>query len=471
MAAADVQSAPVDEQAPAVPDYLSSPNAVLGDTADWRYGRAPNYSNTRAVYERTKRMSHQAGSLPQLVENLVKNWEIEASFKKNLSDWRTVDHDKYTFAVNGGVPQSAQHMLNVGTYNAVLSPNQYYSPEHSDFAKSHKTFKRMMPTFPWEVMEVYSGPPKVAFKWRHWGTMKNDYVSFNDVGEKVTVKAHGGPIDIEGITIAQVDDQTRLQAIETWFDPMEMFRQIAPNGIINKTVVPVNSSQDDTPAETAQEAKEAETQSLETMGTAVPVDKPMAVEPTTITDDVANDTTTDATANSTTIKPTDAEVSKAGAGVLDGNDADAAAAAIAARSAASGNDMTMADAITDAIGHGYVLVPPTTNNGSTSTTAVGDVSTEIGGNTTAPAETIITATAAANKELVSHPEENAHIADAGSSETPSEETLSVGAPGEHVMPGPGSAVVAKPDSEETRAAHEQMAKLTPMMCPFLMNKE
>ena len=124
-------------------------------------------------------MNHEAGSLPSLVENLVKNWEIEASFKSNLADWRTVDHASYTFSINGGPPQSADHMLKVGTYNAIIAPNEFYGPEASDFATSHKTFKRMMPTFAWEVLEVYSGPPKVAFRWRHWGTMKNDYVGFN----------------------------------------------------------------------------------------------------------------------------------------------------------------------------------------------------------------------------------------------------------------------------------------------------
>ena len=45
-------------------------------------------------------------------------------------------------------------------------------------------------------------------------------------GEKITAEAHGGPIDIEGVTVALVDDQLRLQDVETWFDPMEMFRQI-----------------------------------------------------------------------------------------------------------------------------------------------------------------------------------------------------------------------------------------------------
>jgi hypothetical protein len=139
-----------------------------------------NNKSDKLTHLTGKKMNHAAGSLPQLVENLVKNWEVEASFKPRLEDWRTIDHANYTFAINGGPPQTAEHMLKVGTYNAIITPNEFYSPENSDFASSHKTFKRMMPTFAWEVLEVYSGPPTVAFKWRHWGTMKNDYVGFNE---------------------------------------------------------------------------------------------------------------------------------------------------------------------------------------------------------------------------------------------------------------------------------------------------
>ena len=131
-------------------------------------------------------------------------------------------------------------MLKVGTYNAIIAPNEYYSPDYSDFASSHKTFKRMMPTFAWEVLEVYSGPPTVSFRWRHWGVMKNDYVGINNKGEKVTAKAHGGPIDIQGVTVATVNDKVQLQSVRTWFDPMDMFRQIAPDGVVKKETVDKN---------------------------------------------------------------------------------------------------------------------------------------------------------------------------------------------------------------------------------------
>jgi len=252
MASADVQQAPAQDAAPALPDYLTNPDAVLGDKdARWRYGRAPDYSKTRKVFSETKQMTHEAGSLPELVQNLVKNWEVEASFKPDLDDWRTIDHEKYSFAINGSKAEGAEAMLKVGTYNAIIAPNEYYSPEYSDFASSHKTFKRMMPTFAWEVLEVYSGPPTVSFRWRHWGQMKNDYVGFNNKGEKVTAKAHGGDIDIQGVTVATVNDKVQLQSVRTWFDPMDMFRQIAPDGVVKKEEAPKNMS----PAEALDEAQ------------------------------------------------------------------------------------------------------------------------------------------------------------------------------------------------------------------------
>lgn len=48
MADVNTQDAPVET--PALPDYLLDPNAVLKDTANWRYGKAPDYSNTRKVF-------------------------------------------------------------------------------------------------------------------------------------------------------------------------------------------------------------------------------------------------------------------------------------------------------------------------------------------------------------------------------------------------------------------------------------
>ena len=39
------------------------------------------------------------------------------------------------------------------------------------------------------------------------------------------------------MTVAEVDDKVRLRAIQTWMDPLEMFRQIAPKGVVNKATM------------------------------------------------------------------------------------------------------------------------------------------------------------------------------------------------------------------------------------------
>ena len=43
-----------------------------------------------------------------------------------------------------GAEELADDGVQVGTYNGIIAPNEYYSPENSDFASSHKTFKRMV---------------------------------------------------------------------------------------------------------------------------------------------------------------------------------------------------------------------------------------------------------------------------------------------------------------------------------------
>ena len=65
----------------------------------------------------------------------------------------------------------------------------------------------------------------------------SSWLTSHSKGEKVTAKAHGGPIEIYGTTVAEVDDKVRLQAVDTWMDPLSMFRQIAPHGVLNKEVM------------------------------------------------------------------------------------------------------------------------------------------------------------------------------------------------------------------------------------------
>lgn len=64
--------------------------------------------------------------------------------------------------------------------------------------------------------------------------------------EKIKIKAHGGLIDIQGVSVAKVDNKIRIQSVETWFDPMEMFRQMKTDeGLERKELVEEGKSLSD----------------------------------------------------------------------------------------------------------------------------------------------------------------------------------------------------------------------------------
>lgn len=48
-------TAPSQQQSAALPDYLTNPDAVAKDLeAAWRYGKPPDYTNTRNVWKESK---------------------------------------------------------------------------------------------------------------------------------------------------------------------------------------------------------------------------------------------------------------------------------------------------------------------------------------------------------------------------------------------------------------------------------
>jgi len=148
-----------------------SPHNTSTDS-HWRYKSAPDYSASNANFEATKTTSWSPNSLEFLIQNLVKNWEKEASYKVDPKEWRTISQEKYQFHLNGGPGMTADDMLRMGTYNALIGEHGVsgvYETKAMDFTKSHKLFKSAMRTFNWEVLEVIGAPPKVSVKWRHWG--------------------------------------------------------------------------------------------------------------------------------------------------------------------------------------------------------------------------------------------------------------------------------------------------------------
>ncbi|ORZ02846.1 hypothetical protein BCR43DRAFT_482267 [Syncephalastrum racemosum] len=213
-----------------LPDFMTDPNAVLNDKDhEWRYNRVPDYKKVNETYDQEKTVEHEEGSLGWLVSNLVKNWEKEMSYKMRADQIRTINPEKYRFSVNGGEWHTIEDMLKIGTYNALIGDTELYKASEADFSESHKLFKRCLRTFSWEVLEVYSGPPTVAFKWRHWGLMTGDLSVNLGNGEKLEAKASNEVVDTVGVTVAKVNDKFQIEELETFYDPNILMRKLAKN--------------------------------------------------------------------------------------------------------------------------------------------------------------------------------------------------------------------------------------------------
>jgi len=177
---------------------------------EWRYGERPDYSKTDHYLQKERKHHHAEGSLNAIAHNLVKTFEMEASFKTNPQQWISVVTDKFRMSTNGGKEYTAQEIVDEGTYNLFLGESEEYQASKEDFESSYELFHTAFPEgFHWELIEVLSGPPNVVFKWRHWGTFKGTYKDHQPTGET---------IEIVGLSIAKVTEDLKLESVEHFFD-------------------------------------------------------------------------------------------------------------------------------------------------------------------------------------------------------------------------------------------------------------
>lgn len=177
---------------------------------EWRNGKMPDYTRSNENLAKESVCSHMEGSLAALVENLVRTFEMEVSFKTNPQQWLSVVNHQFSVTTNGGREFTAAELGQKGTYNVFMGDSGFYKSSEESFESSHETFHSCFPQgFPWEVLEVYSGPPIVSFKWRHWGHFNGPYKGFNPTGET---------IEIIGTTVAHVTEDLKITTMEHYFD-------------------------------------------------------------------------------------------------------------------------------------------------------------------------------------------------------------------------------------------------------------
>ncbi|KAK9688775.1 hypothetical protein RND81_09G010100 [Saponaria officinalis] len=115
-----------------------------------------------------------------------------------------------------------EEVLRLGSYNALLKsslPKNYqpyhYNANEETFESSHALFRQALPRgFAWEVIAVYSSPPVITFKFRHWGYFEGPYKGHAPTGEL---------IQFYGIVILKVDESMRAEEVEIYYNPEELF--------------------------------------------------------------------------------------------------------------------------------------------------------------------------------------------------------------------------------------------------------
>ena len=180
------------------------------DTKSWRYGEKPDYTKSEERLAKHSQYNHTEGSLAAIAQNVVRVFEMEASFKEDPSEWVSIVQDKFVMQTNNGRAYTPQEIARVGTYNTFLLKSEHYDPNQEDFQSSANVFHTAFPEgFLWEVVEVYSGPPAVTFKWRHWGEFTGSFKNHTGTGER---------IEIVGVSIAYVNDRLQIEKLEHYFD-------------------------------------------------------------------------------------------------------------------------------------------------------------------------------------------------------------------------------------------------------------
>lgn len=186
---------------------------------EWRYQTPPDYSLTNQYLKQQSKYNHLEGSLEAIVQNLVRAFEMEASYKTNPQQWVSIVADKFRMSTNGGPAYTAEDVADVGTYNLFLGDSEQYKSSEESFESSANIFHQAFPNgFLWELVEVLSGPPNVTFKWRHWGNFSGPYKENAPTGET---------IEILGVSIARVNDDLKILSLEHFFDNSSFLHKLA----------------------------------------------------------------------------------------------------------------------------------------------------------------------------------------------------------------------------------------------------
>jgi hypothetical protein len=214
------------------PLWLQGRDAIVASSQpeDWRKGAPPDYHLSNEVMPKQRTCTFAEASLEATVERLVQAFELEISHKKDPARWLSVVAEGFRTRTNGGRWYDKRQVAERGSYNILIGESPYYDTEGESFESSHDIFHTAFPGgFFWEVLEVYSPPPVVAFKWRHWGDFTGPYKGFAPTGKR---------IEIFGMTVARCSGDLKLVEVEHFYDNNIFLSQLTGGCPVHKKGAP-----------------------------------------------------------------------------------------------------------------------------------------------------------------------------------------------------------------------------------------
>ncbi|KAM7252841.1 hypothetical protein ACFE04_025459 [Oxalis oulophora] len=203
----------------------------------WRFGAPPNFDIVNKLFEQGRTKIWPPGSLEEKVQSLVKTFEMELFHKPRAEDYKTLDPNKLTIAVNGRKPRSLEEICEEGgSYNTFMQTSlpknlRIYDPEEETIESAHTAFTTTFPRgFALEILQVYSGPPVIVYKFRHWGYNEGPFIGHPQTGDLV---------ELYGIAIFELDEEGKIVKMEFFYDRGELLAGLSKGPILNE---PSNSA-------------------------------------------------------------------------------------------------------------------------------------------------------------------------------------------------------------------------------------
>ncbi|XP_065861928.1 pathogen-related protein [Euphorbia lathyris] len=202
------------------------------ETTQWRHGFPPTYHSVNLLFQQGRTKEWEKGSLEEIVQNAIKSWEMELSHKTRLRDFKTINPLNFKLIVNGKEGLTGEETVKMGSYNALLRSSmpeeyKYYKAEEESFESSHKAFTSAFPRgFAWELLQVYSGPPVITFKFRHWGFFEGPFKAHAPTGQM---------LQFFGMGILKVDENLRAEEVEVYYEAGELFGGLLKGPLISSS--------------------------------------------------------------------------------------------------------------------------------------------------------------------------------------------------------------------------------------------